>query len=349
MARINASTIGFGIIGCGVIARWHVAALHEIDGVEVLGVCDARAEACERFARENNVPAFDSVEAMLAAPLIQVVTICTPSGLHAPLAMQAAEAGKHIVVEKPMALTVAEADAMIAAVARAGVNLEVISQLRFGPNVQLARRAVLEGWLGRVVSADIYMKYHRSDAYYASGSWRGTWDLDGGGALMNQGIHGVDLLQYICGPIESVFAQARTLTHKIEVEDTLAAVVNYTDGAIGVIQATTSVWPGAPRRLEISGIRGMIVLEEDSIVRWEVRDHPLPEGYSIGSATSGSAYEATAFSHEGHRRQLQAFIDCLREGSRNWVDEHEGRKAIAIIGAIYQSARTVKMVRVSTD
>ncbi|MBR5264686.1 MAG: Gfo/Idh/MocA family oxidoreductase, partial [Clostridia bacterium] len=252
--------IGFGIIGCGVIADFHANALFGLSEEAVLvGVADARLPAAERFAKEKQVRAFASVEEMLACPEIDVVTICVPSGLHAELAIKAANAGKHIIVEKPMAITKEQLDAMEEACTRNGVMLSSVAQSRFTSGVRKAKQAIEDGYLGKMVCADVYMKFNRTQEYYNTGGWRGTKAMDGGGALMNQGIHGVDLLLYLAGDVKSVYAVSKTLARQIEVEDTLSAVLEFKSGATGVIQATTSVYPGYPRRLELNGDKGTIV------------------------------------------------------------------------------------------
>ena len=267
----NGSKLGFGIIGCGVIADFHANALFELSAdAEIIGVADVNYDAAEKFANRHRIRAYPDVAALLADKAVDVVCICTPSGYHADVVKQAAEAGKHIVVEKPMAITTEQLDAIVRCCEANGVMLTSIAQSRFSRSVIRTKNAVEEGLLGRIVTADIYMKYFRSQEYYDSGSWRGTKRLDGGGALMNQGIHGVDLLLYLAGPVKRVYARAKTLARKIEVEDTLSAVVDFASGAIGVIQATTSVYPGYPRRLEINGERGSIALEENSIAKWDI-------------------------------------------------------------------------------
>lgn len=194
----NGSKLGFGIIGCGVIADFHANALFELSAdAEIIGVADVNYDAAEKFANRHRIRAYPDVAALLADKAVDVVCICTPSGYHADVVKQAAEAGKHIVVEKPMAITTEQLDAIVRCCEANGVMLTSIAQSRFSRSVIRTKNAVEEGLLGRIVTADIYMKYFRSQEYYDSGSWRGTKRLDGGGALMNQGIHGVDLLLYL--------------------------------------------------------------------------------------------------------------------------------------------------------
>lgn len=332
--------LGFGIIGCGMISSWHAGAIAKIEGAVLRGVTDINENSRKSFAEKYNTVAFDSVEEILKCDDINVISVCTPSGLHAPLAIQCANAGKHIIIEKPMALNLKEADEMIEACERNNVKMAVISQLRFSKAVRQLKYAVDSGVLGRVVMGDVYMKYYRSQDYYDKGGWRGTWKMDGGGALMNQGIHGIDLLQYIMGPVKSVFAHAKTLARKIEVEDTAAAVLEFENGAIGVIQGTTSIYPGSPRKLEINGDRGTIVLEEDCISQWVVEGQEIPEEITICNTSNGSASNPGAFSLNGHVMQISDMVDAINSNRSPMVDQYEGRKAIEIIMAIYESSNT---------
>ena len=336
--------IGFGIIGCGVIADFHANALFGLSEEAVLvGVADARLPAAERFAKEKQVRAFASVEEMLACPEIDVVTICVPSGLHAELAIKAANAGKHIIVEKPMAITKEQLDAMEEACTRNGVMLSSVAQSRFTSGVRKAKQAIEDGYLGKMVCADVYMKFNRTQEYYNTGGWRGTKAMDGGGALMNQGIHGVDLLLYLAGDVKSVYAVSKTLARQIEVEDTLSAVLEFKSGATGVIQATTSVYPGYPRRLELNGDKGTIVLEEGNLVRWDMEDTTLP-AVTLKSNVRSSASAPTDFSADNHTKQFKDVIQALRNGTKPLVDLREGRRAVDLILAIYQSAEERRVI-----
>ena len=341
---MKAEKIRFGIIGCGMIAGWHANAIKAVDGAELVGVTDNYPEGAISFAQKYGVKVFETTELLLESKDIDVICICTPSGLHASQAIIAANAKKHIVVEKPMALNLTEVDEVIQAVESNNVKMEIISQLRFSPAVKKLKEAVDSGVLGRIVTGDIYMKFFRSQEYYNKGGWRGTWAMDGGGALMNQGIHGIDLLRYVMGPVKNVFANTRTLARNIEVEDTAAAVVEFESGALGVIQATTSIYPGYPRRMEICGDRGSIVLEEDSIVRWDVEGQQVPGDITLQGTASGASSNPGAFSNEGHILQISDMGDAIINNRKPLVDVYEGRKPIEIIMAIYESSKTGKPV-----
>jgi predicted dehydrogenase len=262
------------------------------------------------------------------------------------MAVAAARAGKHVVVEKPIAVTLEQADTALAACRQAGRALAVISQLRFAPEVQEVRAAVAEKRLGRLVVADLSMKYFRSQAYYESAEWRGTWALDGGGALMNQGIHGIDLLLHVAGPARMVFGYARTLARRIEVEDTAVAVAEMANGCLATITGTTSVIPGNPRRMSLHGEKGTIVLEETRIVRWEVEGEPPRQTAALAAAAS-AAQSPTALGHEEFWAQYRAIVGSLREHRPPPVAGEEGRRALATVLAIYEASRSGRPVVLS--
>lgn len=340
MARV----LGFGIIGCGTISDWHAGAIGCIPGTKLVGATDVYIKAANDFAARFSCRVFESVEALLACDDVHVVSICTPSGLHAKLAIMAANAGKHIIIEKPMGITAEQLDAIIDACNSNHVKLTVISQFRFYETVQLLKKAVDDGYLGRLYTGDIIMKYNRSKAYYDGSTWRGTKAMDGGGALMNQGIHGVDLLTYIMGPVGSVFARSGTLRHHIEVEDTLSAVLEFKCGAIGLIQGTTSVYHGFPRRLEVCGENGNIFIEEDKILHWDVNGYALPAGFEAGHVRFNSSSTPTNIRPEGHVHQITDLVNAIHADRAPLIDQHEGRKAVDIILAAYKSAETGKAV-----
>ena len=341
---MNQHTISFGIIGCGVISNWHAQAIGEIAGAKLVGVTDVFEPARLAFAEKYHVKAFDTAEALLADPEIDVVCICTPSGLHAPLAIAAANAGKNIVVEKPMALTHEEIQGVLDACEKNKVKMAVISQMRFSPAVCALKSAVDRGDLGKIVVADLSMKFYRSQEYYDKGGWRGTWKMDGGGALMNQGIHGIDILQYVMGPVKSVSAITRTLARNIEVEDTAVAILEFANGALGQIVGTTSIYPGSARTLEICGDHGTIVLTEDSITAWDVEGKDRPVDVTLGGQDSDTASDPTNFSIAGHVRQLTDVVAAIRENRLPSVNQFDGKLPVEIILAIYESSKTGKTV-----
>ena len=337
--------LNFGIIGCGMIANSHANAVKSLEKAELIGITDVNENARKAFAEKYNTSSFNTPEELLSSPQIDVVCICTPSGLHAQLAIKAANAGKNIVVEKPMAITLQDCDEIIKACEVNKVKMAVISQLRFTDAMGKIKDAVGRNLLGRLVMGDVYMKYYRSPEYYGTGGWRGTWKMDGGGALMNQGIHGIDLLLYIMGPVKTVFGRAKTLARDIEVEDTASALLEFENGALGVIQGTTSIYPGTPRRIEINGDKGSIILEEDTIFKWDIEGQECPRDIITGHTTAGSASNPAAIRPEGHIRQIGDLMDAIIHDRRPLVDQYEGRKPVELILAIYESSKTGKAVK----
>jgi predicted dehydrogenase len=331
-------TIGYGIIGCGVIAPWHARPLTEfVKGAKLLAVADEVPEKAQAFAEKFNVPHIHTdYRELLARPDIQAVSICTPSGLHGEMVIAAAEAGKHAMTEKPMDIRLERIDAMIEATRRHGTKLGVIFQRRTSPLWKKVRETVQAGKLGRMVLGDAYLKYYRSQEYYNSGAWRGTWALDGGGALMNQGVHLVDQLQWVMGPVVSVFSHADHLVRDIEVEDTTVSVLRFANGAFGVLEGTTSV-VGMDHRLEFHGDQGTITIYGERIEKWQVPGEEMP---TFEVEAGAMAADPTAIGMSGHIIQLQDFIDAIREDRRPMVTGEDGRAAVEIILAVYQSART---------
>lgn len=339
--------IAFGIVGAGAISKFHIDAVNANAGEAfVAGITDLSKETALRVARQNGgIRVYDSVENLLADESIHAVCICVPNGFHAEIIQKAAARKKHIVVEKPLAITKRQLYDAEQAVEENGVTLAVISQLRFAPGIRQAKAIIHSGALGKIAFADMYMKYNRLPEYYASGAWRGTKKLDGGGALMNQGVHGVDLLQTLAGDVRSVFAFSRTISHQIEVEDALSASLEFENGAIGVLQASTCVYPGYPRRIEINGDKGSLTVTETALTRLDLaRDNEdFAKNVRLADFESGAA-EAMDISGDYHALQITDFIAALKEGRKPLVDFKEGRKAVDVILAMYASAREGRRV-----
>ncbi len=332
-------TIHFGILGCGMISSAHADSIKAIPDAELVGVFDMSPDRCRNFAHTYGVKAYASMDALLSDSDVDAVCICTPSGFHADNALRVIEAGKHVLIEKPLALNVDDCDRLIEAAAKYGVKASVMSQLRFAETTQMMKSLVDNGNLGRIVTADILMKYYRSPEYFAESPWRGTWKHDGGGALMNQGIHGIDLLLYIMGKANSVYGMARTLRHSIEVEDTASAVVEFENGALGVIQGTTSVSPGYPRVLTISGTNGTVGITENRFTEWSIDGKEIPEGIQLGGEIRSGARNPTDISSAGHRMQIEDFMDAIRNDREPMITLADGRRTIEMITAIYESSR----------
>jgi predicted dehydrogenase len=348
---------GFGIIGCGMIAEFHTRAINEIAGSRVVAAYSRTQPNADKIAgmAGHGCRIFDNLDEMLALEDLDVVCVCTPSGAHLEPAVRAARAGKHVVVEKPLEITLPRCDAIIDACDAAKVHLCTIFPSRFtAANLRL-KEAIDGGRFGRLTLGDTYVKWWRSQEYYDSGGWRGTWQLDGGGALMNQAIHNVDLLYWLMGDVESIVAQTATLVHvRIEVEDTAVASLHFKNGALGVIEAATSAYPGLLKRTEIHGDRGSARVEQDDITLWEFQEK-VPsdnEVYAAMAAQTGfkaGASDPRGITHTGHRDQLADFLTAIDHHRNPRVDGREGRKSVEIIRAIYVSARSGQVVKLPLE
>lgn len=336
---------GVGIAGAGVIGKIHARALGQVAGARLRAVADPVEVAGRALAETTGVRWHARYESMLAQPDVDVVILGTPSGLHAEQTILAAQAGKHVITEKPMATTRSAVDQMIAAANDAGVTLAVIFQYRFSRETLLLKRAIEAGLLGRPILGNAFVHWRRTPEYYAaSGGWRGTWALDGGGALMNQSIHTIDLLQWFIGPATGVSGFATALTHTIETEDTACAAVSFANGALGVIQGTTSSDRDWPTRVEIVGTAGRAVLENTRIALWESQQ-PLSDALlTADDVALTSGWRPDEPFGDAHARQLRAILHALNDGFPAPVPGDEARKAVEIILAIYESSRTGRRV-----
>ncbi len=343
-------SIGFGVIGCGMIAGFHAKAIADANGAHLAGCTDRNTERSTAFAAENDCTAFDTLDAMLADPNIQAVSICSPSGAHLDPALEAAAAGKHILVEKPLEVTTERCDQIIAACEKSGVKLATTFQSRFHESSKLVKQAVDAGRFGKITMGDAYVKWYRSQEYYDSGAWRGTWALDGGGALMNQAIHSVDLLVWLMGPVTQISAMTDTLTHeRIEVEDVAVATLRFANGALGVIEATTTAFPGALKRIEVCGSQGTAVIEEEDIHTWQFAeetdaDESIRQEMAGKTQTGGGASDPAAIGHHGHTLLFEDLVKAINEDRPSVIDGHEGRRSVQVIEAIYESAKSGKII-----
>ena len=343
--------IGFGIIGCGMISSFHARAICDVRGAKTVACFDTVPAAAERLAAETGCRAYTNLDQMLADPDVEIVTIGTPSGAHMEPAVAAARAGKHVIVEKPLEITLRRCDRIIDECRKAGVLLSTIFPSRFHESSVELKRAVDEGRFGRLTVGDAFVKWYRTQQYYDSGKWRGTWELDGGGALMNQAIHSVDLLTWLMGPVAEVRADMGLLAHeRIAVEDVVMAVVRFANGARGVIEASTAIYPGYLKRIEIHGSEGSAMMEEESFVKWDFskkkpRDAAVLKKMAEKTSTGGGAADPKAIGHHGHARQFQNVVDAVRKGGQPAIDGPEGRRSVEIILAIYKSAETGRAVQ----
>ena len=340
---------GFGIIGAGVISSIHARAIGSLPRARIAAVTDVEPERATLFAAAHGCAAEPDLDALLARDDVDVVSVCVPSGLHAEVGIRAAAAGKHLVVEKPIDVSLEAADRLIAAAHEAGVAMTVISQHRFDQGLVELRRLLDKDALGRLVLGEAGTKWYRSQAYYDSAAWRGTWALDGG-SLMNQGIHYADLLLWTMGPVAEVTALFSTETHQIEVEDTALAVLRFTSGAVGTIVASTAVFPGFAQRLEISGTAGTIVIEDGEIIRCDLTADGAQTSMRGRRNTRGSAPSATAakpadLEIASHAAQIGDLLDAIDEGRAPSVTGADGRAILELVRAVYESARDGRTVR----
>lgn len=357
------------MVGGGVISSTHADAIRSIDGATLVGVADIVEDRAKQLGEKYDVNWYTDMNELFARSDVDAIAVCTPSGLHADIAIAAAKAGKHVIVEKPIDVTLAKADAMIGACRDAGVKLSIISQHRFDPATVIVKRYIDEGKFGKLVLGEAAVNWYRSQGYYDSGAWRGTWAMDGGGALTNQGIHTVDLFQYLMGPVRSVSAHMGTFAHeRIEVEDVAVATLQFENGAVGTMVATTAAYPGLSTRIEVFGTGGTAVIEADKLTHLFVK--PEEEGKSSygdrgainlaanaeeglagggGDLTSARASGVSSARDSAHVLQYKDFLDAVWNNREPLVNGIEGRRPLAIIQAIYQSARTGEPVTVRND
>ena len=342
-----------GLVGAGNISATHARAAAAIDGVEIAGVYAPSRAHAEAIAAAHGGVAHDTLDSLLDSRPLDLVIVGSPSGLHAAHGIAAARRGIHVLVEKPIDVTAARADELVAEAERAGVRVGVIFQDRLKPDVQRARTLIVRHRLGRPILAAAQVKWYRPPAYYTGSRWRGTKALDGGGALMNQGIHTVDLLLWLFGPVRRVFAATAALLHAIEVEDTAVAALEFASGALGTIEAATSAFPGYSRRLELTGSNGTIVIDGDRLARIDLVDTAAGEkgadsGLSPAGATASASSPVVADA-SAHQRVIEDFIRGIRTGSPVCCDGREGRRSVALIEAVYRSARTGQPVDLAPE
>jgi predicted dehydrogenase len=340
------SGFGIGIVGCGMVADFHARAIAAMRGGHLVGVFSRREANARRLAARHGVTAYTNYRAFLADPQLDIVTIATPSGAHLAPAEQAARAGKHVICEKPLEVTLARIDRLIRVCRENGVMLAGIFQRRFLEATQQFKQAVAAGRLGRISLADAYVKWYRSQGYYDSGAWRGTWKLDGGGALINQAIHTIDLLYYLAGDVEWVCGFAdRRLHARIETEDNAVAILKFRSGALGVIQGSTACYApaGHPAEVHLCGSDGSIFMRDNSFTVWEFRraqaaDRMIRMQFAPADGPGAGAADPAAIDIVPHQRVFEDAVRALENGTAPLVDGPEGRKAVEIILAIYQSA-----------
>lgn len=335
--------LGIGLVGTGTISAFHAHAIAATPGARLVAATSRREKPGREFTDEFGCDYVPSLDELLARPDVDVVAITTPSGNHAEAAIAAAKAGKHVFCEKPLDVTVEKIDSMIEACDQAGVQLGAVFQSRIGDSGKTLKEAVDSGRFGKLSQCSAFIPWFRDEKYYSDVAWRGTWELDGGGALMNQGIHAVDMLLWIAGDVAEVSAKCQTRLHDIEVEDNAVAWLRFTNGAIGVIQASTCSYPGQPRRIEIMGEKGTVILEDDLFKTWSFADEQPGDAEKLNppqlSGIGGGASDPRAIGTEGHRRLYVDFVDSIRANRSSLITGAEARRAVELIRAIYQSSR----------
>lgn len=337
--------INLGIMGGGNISETHARAAREIEGVEIAAIYGERHDKASRLSKLYGGTTYRDLNDFLNHKPLDIVAIGSPSGVHAEHGIAAARRGLHVLVEKPIAINTRSADVLIAECEKAGVRLGVFFQDRVAPDICRLKNLLASDRLGELILASARVKWHRPAEYYGNSSWRGTWMLDGGGALMNQGIHTVDLLIWLLGDIVRVYAKAVTALHRIEVEDTLVATLEFANGVIGTLEVSTATFPGYPRRLELTGTEGTIILENDRLISADLRS-PLAIDWGGERETNSNASETSPVVSEiaGHRRILEDFLRAILTNSKPRCDGYEGRRSVAVVEAIYASSRASRAV-----
>lgn len=332
------SKVNFAIVGTGAIAPVHAQAIVNLPAAALVAIYGNNDATGQDLAARFHCDWHKDYQELLKRTDIDAVSICTPSGLHADLGMQAALAGKHVVIEKPIDISLEKADALIRTCQQQGVKLAVIFQRRYSDGVMALRKLLDEGKLGKLIFGGCYVKLYRSQEYYDSGAWRGTWEVDGGGVLMNQGIHYIDMLQYLAGPVAEVKGYCGTCGHsRLAVEDTASAAVKFHSGALGVIEGTTCAYPGLVSRIDIYGTEGSAVIENEVLTSVQLKN-----GYEFkaGSSTDNAGVSSPDISYECHQRQFAEIITAILNNREPAINGKEGRKALEIILAIYKAAFT---------
>jgi UDP-N-acetyl-2-amino-2-deoxyglucuronate dehydrogenase len=332
--------IHIGLIGGGNISDTHARAARAIPGVEIAAIYGTNVDKTARLCREHGGTAYQNFDGFLKHRPMDLVLIGSPSGLHAEQGIAAARQGLHVLTEKPIEISTARADTLIEAARQSGVQLGVIFQDRMKPHIRQLKSWIEGGLLGKPLFVDARVKWYRPPEYYASSHWRGTLALDGGGALINQGVHTIDLLLWLLGDVVSVQARTATLLHKIEAEDTALASLEFANGALGIFHATTAAYPGYPRRVEISGTRGTVILEHDRIIAAELRNAQAAIVDSAAPDENKSSSSAAVSDFRGHQAVLEDFLGAIQNKRPSACDGAEGRRSIALVESIYRAAKT---------
>ena len=332
--------IHIGLIGGGNITETHARAARAIPGVEISAIHGTNSEKIAHLCHQHGGTPYQNFAAFLEHRPMDLVIIGSPSGLHATQGIAAARQGLHVLTEKPIEISTARADALIESAKQSNVHLGVIFQDRMKPHIRQLKNWLEQGLLGKLLFVDARVKWYRPAEYYANSRWRGTLALDGGGALINQGVHTVDSLLWLLGDVVRVQARTATQLHKIEAEDTAVAILEFASGALGIFHATTAAYPGYPRRVEISGSEGTVILEHDRIIAANLRNNPAAAAESATRDENQSASTAVVSDFRGHQLVLEDFLQAIQKNRPPACDGLEGRRSIALIEAIYRAAKT---------
>jgi UDP-N-acetyl-2-amino-2-deoxyglucuronate dehydrogenase len=341
-------TTYIGLIGGGNITETHARAARAIPGIEIAAIYGTNAEKVARLCREYGGKPYSDLAQFLAHRPMELVAIGSPSGLHAAQGIAAAQCGLHVLTEKPIDITTERADALIAEADKAGVKLGVFFQDRCKPDILRVKKEVDSGVLGRPILADARVKWFRPPDYYANSRWRGTWALDGGGTLINQAVHTVDLMLWLFGDVVSVQATSKTLLHAMEAEDTLVALFEFANGALGVLQATTSAYPGYPRQLELTGSEGTLIIAQDCLLAADLRNLPTDLLCGGKADQNPSASSPVVSDVRGHQSVLEDFLHSIETNTTPRCDGREGRRSLALVEAIYAACRAGQRERCTT-
>lgn len=337
-------TTYIGLIGGGNITETHARAALAVPGVEIAAIYGTNEEKVIRLSREYGGSPYSDLDEFLDHRPMQLVAIGSPSGLHASHGIAAVRRGLHVLTEKPIDITTERADALISEADKTGVKVGVWFQDRCKPDIVRVKKWVDAGVLGKPILADARVKWYRPADYYAKSGWRGTLALDGGGALINQAVHTVDLLLWLFGNVVSVQAVSKTALHSIEAEDTLVALLQFANGAIGALQAATSVYPGYPRRLELTGSQGTLIIEQDRLLAADIRNPPEDLLHRVDADLNRSADSPVVNDVRGHQAVLEDFLQSIASNTKPRCDGREGRRSLALVEAIYAACRTGKQV-----
>ncbi len=340
--------MNFALIGTGTIAHTHAEAIELIPNATLIGCYSRTHEKAQLFATQHNCLSYTSLDDMLSNSELDIVIVCTPSGNHLEAGLKAMQYKKHVIIEKPLEITLEKIDKLISYSEKENLKLTCIFQSRFTKASQEFKKAIEQKRFGTITMADTVVKWYRTQEYYDSGKWRGTWDLDGGGALMNQSIHAIDLLQWLMGSAEHIQAVTATLAHEhIEVEDTAAAVLKFSNGAIGTIQGTTTAYPGFRKRIEINGTHGSVVMEDDFFTRWTFKEETeddirIRREFGEPNTPVETASDPTINPTDIFVLQISDFIESIENNREPFVTPESARNSVEIILGIYESAKTLK-------